>query len=612
MYAKCKDGTQQHPVLTHRYGFLISSNKQPLVMADEALEVSSAYFTRLVKRDTILSYLKDLYAPDKQDQLMDPLSPFPQYNAAQLIGLRYAARDELTENDRRTLVSLSAAGGTVSPDRLPTELEWTFLGALQTGLMYVEAARIEKQQAHGFVSVGACYLLEGKAPGECPLAILSAVLPPDCEKNKRSRLVGKLEEILKERLPSTVHAVRESEPKLSTAHLLLIKERGRAPLPLIRRQVLPVFESAFIIKSFPKWREGLVLWLGLLAERLRGIVHEGTALNFTFVVADRSQILDSGLFDAVELRFDGPDATLVPWDVHGNEFDKAKTKGTVEAVLREIGKKNYSWFLDGKYALLWDSTFPRRSPSNLIRFRESSWDVFLNHVRLGKESRAKGVVRAMIYVSADGSGGIIADGKHLASFRKGQPWTIGLSRRAGDLEKHLEKHLGKWSMTPETLAATVRRVGDALLAISDDPHVGCLLVIFLKDSPPQFDSMGDPWKTANGRALLKMTLDELTSLMAMDGATCLYLEDEQPAVAFRRLIRVPDAGASGPRVREIHPDAASKLDGEGSRKWSAANAARREEVSVVMSVSQDGPIHIYQPDGGNRVTVQIIKGGGGV
>jgi hypothetical protein len=53
-----------------------------------------------------------------------------------------------------------------------------------------------------------------------------------------------------------------------------------------------------------------------------------------------------------------------------------------------------------------------------------------------------------------------------------------------------------------------------------------------------------------------------------------------------------------------------ELDGEGSRKWSSANAARREEVALVLSVSQDGPIHVYRPEmdkGKQVVTVEELR-----
>lgn len=87
--------------------------------------------------------------------------------------------------------------------------------------------------------------------------------------------------------------------------------------------------------------------------------------------------------------------------------------------------------------------------------------------------------------------------------------------------------------------------------------------------------------------------------MAMDGASCLFIENGQPTISFRNSVMT----AGGPRNID---DVADKIQGEGSRKWSALMAASHKRVDVVITVSQDGPIYFYEHIG-NNVKLRSLK-----
>ena len=199
-----------------------------------------------------------------------------------------------------------------------------------------------------------------------------------------------------------------------------------------------------------------------------------------------------------------------------------------------------------------------------------------------------------MFVTSDGSGGLAINGKLVASLpREGQTWITGLAKADEDLLAHVKKALQTWlsaeGLDKEALAKRITRV---LMSISEDPNAGCMLVILSTQDNP-FDDMGVPWETRHGEDVVSMPDDVLTSLMAMDGASCLFYSSQKKVVRiqFRRLVSPP---LSKPKEVGLHEDTRRELDGAGTRKWSAASAAKRKEVALIISVSQDGPIHIYE------------------
>jgi hypothetical protein len=571
-----------------RVPVLVSPGSAVLRETGDTISASRELFQTLVDANFVGPYFNELYAQATSDDGPGSVCPALSYIAEQFVGLRLAAQRLIEAlGAAATLQSLSTVYQDTPTATRNAEDEWKFLAALQTALMYVWAAHQAGEAPVGFVSVGACYRMQGVSVERCPLAVLSAVLPASCEGTQMARIANQLETILTTKTNLAVTAASNHRAVGQDPDIHHYSTKTWTP-NRIRNAVTNELQNAFPTEWFQPWRRSLVLWLSLIAERLRGTVHEGQPLNFSFVVADRSEILDSGLFEVVGLTVPD-DSTLVPLNDQGMAHNATVTDALLKTAVREIEKKNYSWFLDGKYALLWDASFPNKHPQHLIRIKDSSWEVFQNHIRLGKESRAARIVRSMVFVATDGSGGLVLNGKQVASFRKGQEWSDGSSDREQKLRDCVTKHIKKWQITEDLCGRIVKTAVDALLAISDDPHAGCMLVIFEQGQKPKFEHMGEVWQTSYGKDFLLMSRDVLTSLMSMDGAACLFFEDENACIEFRRLVTAPDEAK-----RTLHQDVREKLDGAGSRKWSAANAAKRNEVGVVISVSQDGPIHIYE------------------
>jgi hypothetical protein len=373
------------------------------------------------------------------------------------------------------------------------------------------------------------------------------------------------------------------------------------------------------IKFQPSWAQNITIWNAFLIEALRDSVHEGRNLNFTFIISDVSEVRDSNLFEVNELQFSEEERNIFhPWD-QTDEGDAIqipyKTATEFKSILseakRNIEKKNYSWFSEGKYALLWDSAFPNNYPHSLVRIKDSSWDVVINDIRSNRSSKILNSVSLIItFVRSDQSGGLFIKDKLVASFRRATEWkyeVTGGNSRDDKLKAVIEAAINKWTEVENPQLTILKdTIYYAILAISEDPHMGSMLIIG-ENIMELFKSMGKPWQTKSGKQVNNseqinpnvLTIDEITSLMAMDGATCLYLSDGKPTISFRNSVMTS-------RGDKNIDEAAEVLEGEGSRKWSALIAASKIEVDLVIAVSQDGPIYIYETNTDNKVEIQQI------
>ena len=82
----------------------------------------------------------------------------------------------------------------------------------------------------------------------------------------------------------------------------------------------------------------------------------------------------------------------------------------------------------------------------------------------------------------------------------------------------------------------------------------------------------------------------LVAMLGMDGAAVIWKDKSQKAsISFRHLMRPQGSKAE----KEISDSEISSLSGEGSRKWSAMLSATRDDVQLIVAVSQDGPVHFY-------------------
>lgn len=590
------------------YVFLIrppGGPKAPLIRAVSGkMELSVSFYDTLACEQDILAYVSALYsAPDTDDSTLLAAKEG-------LVGCRYATRRRVSSSEK-VLASLR----TVMEDFSAPEGESSaFIAALQTALMFVRTAS-SAGDAAGFVTVAVRPFLlsaeEGEKPEDQPVLLMSAVI---LESHR-----GEIENLKKE----LAIALKPLIPPLTTfatsaRHLPAqgsLKQYFGSTSMSLRHELLSEAMTSVRIesKAFLNWPRELVTWLSLLIDKLRDQVHEGMPLTFSFVVGDRSEVMDSGAFDL--LAFAGDGSALVPWDATGEVLPQ-QTPELIDGVVREITKNNYSWFQDGKYALFWDATFPSLRAQGLLRLKTSSWDLFIRHARMGRPDPATTSARVVLYSGVDRSSGLVVDRQEVLSYRAGHGWHVSRHEGEGNgrnakvrmaLSTALEPLFGR----SEYREQLVDRMCSGLMAVSADPHAGCMLVVCANhERVGEFSDMGAPWATTGGGDPLKMSLDEMTSMMAMDGATCLWNnapESCEAKVAFRRLVRLP-AGAMNAELNSGHQK--KYLDGEGSRKWSGGLAACRDDVAAVLSVSQDGPVFLFtkrQEEGTLRMIVDIDK-----
>jgi hypothetical protein len=568
------------------------------------LKVSTEFADTLMPRDLLEEYV-ELFLRRETDDIHKR-----EHVAEQLSYCKHKALEYLeSRKDKESFLQLKK----ISEPSDATDKRLGFLGAFQTALLY-RATCINEEEV-GFISHMLC-IHNSEVPKlalDNPVVLVSSIIKSIEKKDElidshQTATMKIRAAIMKVAYPNIQEITTETE--ILTVELPNIRFFGK-----FYKMIGDHIDRELKIKFQPTWAQNITIWNAFLIETLRNSVHEGRNLNFTFVIADVSEVKDSNLFEVAELSFvDNAKDIFHPWDptAEGDKIkisctDHTQFKSLLKSAKRNIEKKNYSWFSEGKYALLWDSAFPNKYPHSLLRIKDSSWDVVINDLRSNRPSRILSNVSLIItFVRADQSGGLFIKDRLVATFRRGTEWRYEISgdnSRDEGVKEALRKAFSKWSdevseSETKKLEATIYR---ALLAVSEDPHMGCMLIIgkTIKDS---FKSMGKPWQTKRARSddhreLIDpniLTIDEITSLMAMDGATCLYLCNGQPSISFRNSVMT----SKGDKSTDV---ASGDLEGEGSRKWSALIASSKEEVDLVVAVSQDGPIYIYETDENNTV-----------
>lgn len=343
---------------------------------------------------------------------------------------------------------------------------------------------------------------------------------------------------------------------------------------------------------FKDWSQNAATWIAHLVSSLRGAKHEGGPLEFTFAMGDMAQIEDSAAFERQSLADAGFDFPP-PHD----ETDESKMIDSLNAAKRAIEKENYFWFQAGRYALLWDFTFPEEQPRYLLGLKDSSWHVFIANSRNRQKPATADAALVVGYLDDRGGGGLIVGGEHAFSLSQKGEWI----QRGEALSKRVEDYLkaaGKGILSDDETATLVK----ALIAVSNDPDTGCMLVLANSKACPPFETMGHPWKVSpvgksgtdkpEGEKMADLSDEKMLALLGMDGAACVWKGGDSCHIAFRKLACPP---ASNEETRPVFSTAKNALSGEGSRKWSAFLAASRTDVNLIVAVSQDGPVHFYTP-----------------
>lgn len=356
--------------------------------------------------------------------------------------------------------------------------------------------------------------------------------------------------------------------------------------------------SEIIIKHvanppFKLWCENAAAWIAHLVSSLQGAKHEGRALEFTFVMGDMAQIEDSAAFE--RLHLDQAGFEFPPSIAIGN--NEEEMLNSLRRAKRTIEKENYFWFQGGRYALLWDFTFPELNPRYLLGLKDSSWNVFIANARNRRPPETAEAAVIVGYLDDRGGGGIVVHGEHELSLSKDGVWI----QRGDDLSERIDAYLEAAGSSMFSNDGERETLVKALAAVSNDPDTGCMLVLANDKEIPNFETMGSPWTVkqetsthqgdAIGYPLVELRDQELVALLGMDGAAVVWNEGSGCRIAFRRLARPDDEDKS----RLLAEDVRTRLSGEGSRKWSALLAATRKDVDLIIAVSQDDPVHFYCP-----------------
>jgi len=552
-----------------------------------------------------------------------------EYYTNELDSCRYKALDlfEASENKNEIIVLKELAKKYKSTEFENVNLIH-LLGAIQSALLFVKASFPEDEIEIGFISNSIAIKANGdKSVLNNPIIVLSTPI-------KQNGHITNIDTLNYDRIKTTIENFCRDATFSNTEDVsdFIKKDLSHYIPDDFKKLIADNIKSLSPLKIKPDWTKFILYWNSALVQYLRNSIHEGKSLNFTFVVADVSEIKDCGLFDIVHLDFtDGNTETFHPYNL-GKEFDETSfpieyfpflyekdaesnlmfsRKKFISYIKRNIEKKNYSWFQDGKYALLWDATFPSKHPHSLIRIKNSSWEVLLNEIRnqRGKDFLDK-ISLSMVFLRQDQSGGIIIKDKLVSSFRKGTQWSLGLLEKDNKVKRQIANVFTSWEVYDKQ--NLIDLMTDVIISISDDPHSGCILVI--AKMQPDLQSMGDPWRTLPKDKHAKesetkppinpldLSKDEIAALMGMDGATCIYFDNDskKPAISFRNILKINSTG----KLRDFDKH---ELDGEGSRKWSSLNTARMENIDLVIAVSQDGPIYHYIPTTDNKIKIDKLE-----
>jgi hypothetical protein len=193
-----------------------------------------------------------------------------------------------------------------------------------------------------------------------------------------------------------------------------------------------------------------------------------------------------------------------------------------------------------------------------------------------------------------------------------------------DRQSHLKAHVLNDSVIQSP--ALQDEIIGITLRVADNPAHGGTLIILKKAGlnekreQASFTRMGIPWKFSNNS-------QDIEALISHDGATVIQEVETtgSPDVewSFRLLLSADDVS---PEVRKALQEMAHDmsldfpLSGAGSRRWSSALAAFREDVQAVIVISQDGDISCWlasseiiknkaQPKSIKNATLHILRQG---
>ena len=355
-------------------------------------------------------------------------------------------------------------------------------------------------------------------------------------------------------------------------------------------------------------------WFMWLVEQLATKRHEGHPLDFYFMVGDRSQFEDSKrvTFKRFGEIGDDFDVAVKPLGIPISQAGPDIRKAIASLQSSFLSSEHYPWFQGGRYLLFWDVTSPAGQlvkpmlPYGLLKISGSSWSQYIDQVYIDKP----GIVlpaNILVYVGGStGEAGVVitriskvgpATIHRVMKYREKHWRLVGADERADAL-------LTKVLVSPVIESAVVRKkIVDVVMRVAENPGRGGTLIVLRKDAKEQqFIRMGVPWRFGN-------EVEDVEALMSHDGATLIRESPGKEEWQFRLLLSGDSLDERTKRkLEELALNAAQKtpLSGVGSRRWSAALAAFRDEVEAIVVISQDGDIVSWRVPRGRLEEAEYI------
>ena len=353
-------------------------------------------------------------------------------------------------------------------------------------------------------------------------------------------------------------------------------------------------------------------WTLILLDRLRESVHEGEALEFWFVIGEKSEFDDHAAIDIIDIDTAGDDA-LNTAEV-GPQFSQIPSvqykQGSLERATRQLEKEHFPWFALGRHALFWNVSGAGTQPLALVKLRGGNWSQTVTEANR-EQQRLEIPPCVVVYQGQKGNRGVLlvtprTDAanrvalEHLVAWR-GQRWQLANSDD-GNFEKVVEDALHFQS--PEN--------GDSYIAklccrLARDPdRGGCIVFVKQEDTAKKFVrmDMGRSWRLSKDGSL---DSDDVLALMSHDGATIVWRgKSADDAVPLRasgsgsayqavfRCLLPHEAGKYAELGQSVHDSEDFPLASAGSRRWSSAVTAFTPDVQAVLVVSQDGDLQVWR------------------
>ena len=487
-----------------------------------------------------------------------------------------------------------------------------FLASLQSAAIYLS---LFLKNTEDIVFDFHCYSYRvpvlGATNEKPPMLTLFSLGPDRVTENTLTPIINKLTEYTDEvyddvkacveHLPNWKHYVCDE------SHGLVMRKGTRDTPKDEWLKHLKELDRHFHFHDFTEWRKAVTAWLTSLICCLRSEKHEGCGLGFWFAFGDLSEVLDSDDF-VLKRAVDEHIAALAvpifpPYDDRHNMHDEdslhSDFEGMVadarEIALKEAAKENYAWFEGSRYAVFWDVAFPNPCPIGLLRPKHSNWEWYAQTREREEDVGAVANRRpklALAYKRPNGSGAVLVDGKYIArlTVHPDRDQTIAYwIHRLGS--PYVDEGT-------EQLAPEMKLLCRIAVRVADDPDAGCCIVFLAGDAKPQtaFVKMANEWQLQDPIRMSEEHTDDIACMLATDGATCVYLDGDNWKIGFRYLLQDNGSSIVEKLIEWTNNRKTCVLRGTGSRRWSGAVAAAREDVAMVLVVSQDGDMHVFQRD----------------